>query len=63
MIFYGFPQPIPADARALAQQHLVEINDRISFELTQDVDAMSHLQELHTQIAKVLGALVQVNEP
>jgi hypothetical protein len=65
LLFYGYQRPVPADARALARQHLAEIDNRVNVGLAQDIDAMSkaHLQELHDKIDKVLKASCQVNEP
>jgi hypothetical protein len=65
LILFDFETPPPADARALARQHLREIDGRISAALAQEPDAMTqaHLQELHEQIAKTLNASLQVNEP
>ena len=65
LIYFGFEPKAPADARALARQHLREIDGRIKAALGQDGDAMTqaHLQELHEQIVKTLKASLQVNEP
>jgi hypothetical protein len=61
----SFSSPPPADARALARQHLREIDSRIKAALGQDVDAMTraHLLELAERIVKTLNASLQVNEP
>jgi hypothetical protein len=65
LLFFGFESPAPADARALARQHLREIDGRIKAALEQNVDTITqaHLQELHEQIDKTLKASLQVNEP
>ena len=65
LMFFDFESPAPPDARALARQHLTEIDGRIKAALRQDVDTMTqaHLQVLHEQIDKTLKASVQVNEP
>jgi len=66
-IFYDFSRPAPADAQALARQHLKAIDGRIAAALDAnkaEVDAYSraHLEQLHDQIAKVLAAQLDVNE-
>ncbi len=65
LVSFDFEPAAPPDARALARQHLAEIDGRIKAALGQDVDAMTqaHLQGLHEQIDKTLKASVQVNEP
>jgi hypothetical protein len=66
LTLFLFEQPPPADARALAQQHLGEIRSRIELALkAQDIDTMTqaHLQELREKIDKTLKASLQVNEP
>ncbi len=65
LIFLDFERPAPADARALARQHLREIDARIKVALGQDIDTMTqaHLEELDQQIDKTLKASLQVNEP
>jgi hypothetical protein len=66
-IFFGFMQPPPADARALARKHLKAIDDRIALALngsSYELDAYSraHLEQLHDQIGKVLTAPLKMNE-
>jgi hypothetical protein len=66
-IFYDFSRPAPADAQALARQHLKAIDGRIAAALDAskaETDAYSraHLEQLHDQIAKVLAAQLDVNE-
>ena len=66
-LFFGFIQPPPADARALARKHLKTIDDRIALALggsSYELDAYSraHLEQLHDQIGKVLTAPLKMNE-
>ncbi len=66
-IFYDFSRPVPADARALARQHLKALDARIGTALDDaksETDAYSraHLEQLRDQIAKVLSAQLDVNE-
>lgn len=66
---FDFEQPAPADARALARQHLKIIDQRIAATLkdkeTVQLDSYSraHLDQLHDQILKVLAAPLKMNEP
>ena len=65
LIMFYYEQPVPADARALARQHLGEILSRIESALAaKDIDAMTqaHLQELREKIDKTLKASLQINE-
>jgi hypothetical protein len=66
--FYGYDQPAPADARALARSHLKSIDARIGVALDaekSDPDDYSraHLEQVRDQIAKVLAAELKMNEP
>jgi hypothetical protein len=66
-LFFGFMQPAPADARALARKHLKAIDDRITRALDAQVaepDAYSraHLEQLHDQISKTLAAPLKMND-
>jgi hypothetical protein len=66
--FYGYEQPAPADAKALARYHLKAIDGRIAVALDKeksDLDdyGRAHLEQVHDQIAKVLAAELNMNEP
>ncbi len=65
LIFFDFEPPAPADARALARQHLTEIDGRIEAALATDIDTITraHLAELHERIVKTRNASLQINEP
>ena len=67
-LFFSFAEPAPADARALARQHLKAIDVRIALALnkeTAELDAYSraHLEQAHDQVTKVLAAPLRMNEP
>lgn len=59
---------VPADARSLARLHLKDIRNRIGKALevkdvTIDDTTRAHLEECHHNIAKVLEAGIEANEP
>jgi hypothetical protein len=68
LLFFGFEEPAPADARALSRQHLKRLAGRIERALDKDraeLDAYSlaHLEQAHVQIEKVFAAALRMNEP
>jgi hypothetical protein len=67
-IFYGYNEPAPADAKALARHHLKAISGRIAVALDAqkaepDAYSRAHLEQVQDQIAKVLAADLKMNEP
>ena len=71
LLFYGYSQPVPADARCLARQQLRQIDARIEAVLGQkakeqnvqlDPQSLAHLEEVHDQIDKVFKASLQSNK-
>lgn len=71
ILFIGFQSPPPPDARALARMHLKQIQQRVGQVVDKEENedgyvtaySRAHLEELNDQIAKVLDASLQVNEP
>ena len=67
-VFVSFDRPAPPDARSLARMHLKDVARKIDWALADkkgppDDTVRAHLEECKEQIAKVLAAGVQVNEP
>lgn len=67
LMFYGYAQPAPPDARSLARLHLKRIAAQIDKGLKADRiksdTSRAHLEELHDQIKKILEASLEVNSP
>lgn len=64
-LFFDAGAPTPPDARSLARLHLKEIAGKINTALKAGADdtTRAHLEECKEQIAKVLAAGLQVQEP
>jgi hypothetical protein len=67
VVFLGGSSTYPADARSLARMHLKEIAQRIDKTLasgaTLDDVTRAHLEECRDQIAKIMNARLEANQP
>ncbi len=68
ILFFGFDNTVPADARSLARMHLRAISDRINNILRDELATVedttrAHLEECQQRIPKVLNANLDLNEP
>jgi hypothetical protein len=67
LMYFGYSQPAPPDARSLARLHLKRIDKWIEQALKKgrvgSDTSRAHLDEVHDQIGKILEASLEVNSP